>query len=149
MNESAFIVATGQLQKVLGAEISRHPHGQAYCGVALDRQAALVVGAVTGNLMMLAAQDACSPPTLTRERECSWVLGLAVYQVWAEGYRASGDRADATLLGTARAATFRGAVEIIRDRSDTPELFTVKGDRCFFWECELFDNEADARRRFG
>ena len=72
-----------------------------------------------------------------------------MYQVWAEGYRASGDRADATLLGTARAATFRGAVEIIRDRSDAPELYTFKGDLCFFWECRLFDNEADARRRFG
>lgn len=141
MNVSAFIVATGQLQTALTAEISRHPRGQAYCGVVLDRPAALVVGAVAGNLMMLAAQAACSPPASIREHECSWV--------WAEGYRASGDRSDATLLGTARAATFRGAVEIIRDRSDAPELYTFKGGLCFFWECRLFDNEDDARRRFG
>lgn len=28
-------------------------------------------------------------------------------------------------------------------------LYTFKGERCFLWGCELFDNEADARRRFG
>lgn len=31
----------------------------------------------------------------------------------------------------------------------TPDLYTFKGARCFLWGCELFDNEADARRRFG
>lgn len=143
MNVSAFLVATGQLQRAMAAEL---PQG---LGFALDHAAARVVGAVVGNLLVVAAQDACAPPEMPREYECSWVLGLTVYQVWAEGYRASGDRADATLLGTARAATFRGAVEIIRDRSDAPELYTFKGDLCFFWECRLFDNEADARRRFG
>lgn len=52
-------------------------------------------------------------------------------------------------LGTARASSFRGAVDIIRDKSETPDLYTFKGARCFLWGCELFDNEADARRRFG
>lgn len=143
MNVSAFIVATGQLQRAMAAEL---PQG---LGFDLDHASAQVVGAVVGNLLVIAAQDACAPPEMPRECECSWVLGLTVYQIWAEGYRASGDRADATILGTSRAATFRGAVENIRDRSDTPELFTFKGERCFFWECELFDNEADAQRRFG
>lgn len=143
MNVSAFLVATGQLQRVMAAEL---PQGLSF---ALDHASARVVGAVVGNLLVAAAQDACAPPELPREYECSWVLGLTVYQVWAEGYRASGDRADATFLGTARASSFRGAVDIIRDKSETPDLYTFKGERCFFWECELFDNEADARRRFG
>ena len=136
MNVSAFLVATGQLQRAMAAEL---PQG---LGFALDHAAARVVGAVVGNLLVVAAQDACAPPELPREYECSWVLGLTVYQVWAEGYRA-------TFLGTARASSFRGAVDIIRDKSETPDLYTFKGDRCFLWGCELFDNEADARRRFG
>ena len=143
MNVSAFLVATGQLQRAMAAEL---PQG---LGFALDHAAARVVGAVVGNLLVVAAQDACAPPEMPREYECSWVLGLTVYQVWAEGYQASGDRADATFLGTARASSFRGAVDIIRDKSETPDLYTFKGDRCFLWGCELFDNEADARRRFG
>ena len=143
MNVSAFLVATGQLQRAMAAEL---PQG---LGFALDHAAARVVGAVVGNLLVVAAQDACAPPEMPRECECWWVLGLTVHQVWAEGYRASGDRADATFLGTARAASFRGAVDIIRDKSETPDLYTFKGDRCFLWGCELFDNEADARRRFG
>ena len=143
MNVSAFLVATGQLQRAMAAEL---PQG---LGFALDHAAARVVGAVVGNLLVAAAQDACAPPELPREYECCWVLGLKPYQVWAEGYRASGDRADAMFLGTARASSFRGAVDIIRDKSETPDLYTFKGERCFLWECELFDNEADARRRFG
>ncbi len=140
---SAFLVATGQLQRAMAAEL---PHG---LGFARDRSVALVAGAVVADLLLIASHDACEPPDLPREQECCWVLGLRPYQVWAEGYRASGDRADATFLGTARASSFRGAVDIIRDKSETPDLYTFKGDRCFLWGCELFDNEADARRRFG
>lgn len=71
------------------------------------------------------------------------------FQVWCEGYRASGDKADATFFGEVEALSFREAVESLRDKSDDPGLYTFRGARCFHWECELFDNEADARRRFG
>ena len=143
MNVSAFLVATGQMQRAMAAVL---PQG---LGFDLDLASARVVGAVVRNLLVVAAQDACATPsgqvpTSTRIHEAS-----QAYQVWAEGYRASGDRADATFLGTARASSFRGAVDIIRDRSETPDLYTFKGARCFLWGCELFDNEANARRRFG
>lgn len=71
------------------------------------------------------------------------------FQVWCEGYRASGDKADATLLGEVDAPTFREAVESLRDKHSEPGLFTFKGEQCFYWECKIFDNEADARRSFG
>lgn len=70
MNASAFLVATGQLQRAMADVL---PQG---LGLTLDHTVAGVVGSVVGNLLVIAAQDACTPPEMPREQECLWVLGL-------------------------------------------------------------------------
>lgn len=70
MNVSAFIVATGQLQRAMADVL---PQG---LGLTHDYAVARVVGGVVGNLLVVAAQDACMPPEMPREQECLWVLGL-------------------------------------------------------------------------
>jgi len=66
------------------------------------------------------------------------------YEVWAEGYKITGDSSGALLHGTAVAASFKEACDKVLKDSSTynPETLTD-------WGCRLFDNEADARVSFG
>lgn len=66
------------------------------------------------------------------------------YQVWVEGYSATGDRSTASLAGMAKASSFKEACEKV-----------YKDDRYFdskdltYWGCRLFDNWDDASKSFG
>jgi len=75
------------------------------------------------------------------------------FEVWCEGYRATVDRADATLLGRVVAADFDGAVRAVRDSMDDARsraCFEQQGvGRWTFWACRLWDNELDARESYG
>lgn len=76
---------------------------------------------------------------------------MKTWEVWSEGYLASGDRADTTFEGRAEAETFAEACRIAcveRGRwKIEPGSFDPKG--LTVWGCRLFDNEADARRAYG
>jgi hypothetical protein len=70
------------------------------------------------------------------------------WQVWSEGYRATGEDAPARLEGAAYAETFAEACRIVcvekgpweeKPGGFDPIHLTV-------WGCQLFDNGADARR---
>lgn len=65
-------------------------------------------------------------------------------EVWCEGYMATGDSAEARLLGKTRASTLKEACDKLysNDPSYDPERMT-------YWGCRLFDNEDDARKSFG
>jgi hypothetical protein len=92
---------------------------------------------------------------------------LKEYEVWSEGYMATGESGGATLHGKVMARSFREACNILmckhylewvtkmqdtnytgqRDNPDSgmsydPSHLTV-------WGCRLFDNEVDARKSFG
>lgn len=84
------------------------------------------------------------------------------FEIWAEGYVATGEHGTATLVGKGTGETFD---EAVRDyMSKTPnhgiEEYTkafrvteeqyknLKSNWCI-WGCRLFDNEADARKSFG
>lgn len=66
------------------------------------------------------------------------------YEVWAEGYQCTGESGGAHLMGTAEAASFKEACDIVcKDHSSyNPEQLTD-------WGCRLYPTEAEARRSFG
>ena len=76
---------------------------------------------------------------------------MHVYEIWSEGYAVTGDRGDASLMGTAVGATFREAC--IEFFSDPYDLHNYKrlfdAERLTFWGCKLFMTERAARKSFG
>lgn len=80
------------------------------------------------------------------------------YEVWSEGYRATGQSATAFKLinpkgdGTWEAETFSDACILAMKSSgysyqDIDKFYNpVKNS---FWGCRFFDNEKDAKRSFG
>ena len=75
---------------------------------------------------------------------------MGCYQIWAEGYRATGNEGEAIRLtdegvsaGTFQAACDKFALnhEGFREHYD-PKSLT-------YWGCKLFDNEDSARASFG
>lgn len=69
-------------------------------------------------------------------------------QIWAEGYRASGDSSGATYMGTEFASSLKEACDMLAKRDQGFAKY-YDSKRLTHWGCELFDNEADARRHFG
>lgn len=76
---------------------------------------------------------------------------MKTWEVWSEGYRATGDFARATLEGRVDAESFAEACRkacVDHGRwKEEPGGFDPK--RLTVWGCRLFDNEADARKAFG
>ena len=76
------------------------------------------------------------------------------YEIWVEGYAATGSYGEAQKIGEAEADSFDEAVQIIdeeikHDGRDFGELRHEKTGHWSFWGCRLFDNENDARASFG
>lgn len=75
---------------------------------------------------------------------------MEMHEVWAEGYRASGDSAGARLLGRVEADTFAEACDKLCSPADWQrQNGNYDPQRRTVWGCRLFNNEADARRAFG
>jgi hypothetical protein len=66
------------------------------------------------------------------------------FEIWMEGFAATGESAGASSHGEVEAPTFREAC-VARFKGDN--LFEEKS--LTYWGCRLFDNEADARQGFG
>lgn len=87
---------------------------------------------------------------------------LKEYEIWMEGYAATGERGYANLIGKAKGKTFNEACNNFRY---IEELKDYKGkviidigdklgldkeyDYPSIWACKLYDNEKDARKSFG
>jgi len=76
------------------------------------------------------------------------------FQIWTEGYAATGEHGDASLMGEAEGATFDEAVDafIAKHKEQNPNdahHWKGSGRNAAFWACRVFDNEADARKSFG
>lgn len=67
-----------------------------------------------------------------------------MFEVWVEGYAATGNNAAARKIGDVEADNFRDACEKLCGQGQVPAYNGVS-----IWGCRLFDNEADARREFG
>lgn len=85
------------------------------------------------------------------------------YEIWIEGYAATGERSNASFIGKAIGDSFHEACENFRypkdiTRPSDGNIIVHKGEplkldhsRSYpsIWACQLFDNEADARASFG
>jgi len=70
------------------------------------------------------------------------------FEIWSEGYAATGQSSGAIQIGIAGGHTFQEACKNwARVYCTSPECYNP--DRNAYWGCKLFDNEAEARRRFG
>jgi len=93
------------------------------------------------------------------------------FEIWCEGYAATGESSDATYFGKAMGNTFEeaclnfeftedkwadwGGIKIHSkgdklplDKNEDGSL-RLSGGRPTIWACRFFDNEADARKSFG
>ncbi|MEJ7831207.1 MAG: hypothetical protein WKF91_23580 [Segetibacter sp.] len=75
------------------------------------------------------------------------------YQIWSEGFAATGERGGATFHGKQMAETFDEACDLFfKGNSTYDSLLDGRDMKTLiraYWGCRLFDNEADARRSFG
>jgi len=71
---------------------------------------------------------------------------MKTWEIWSEGYSATGQSSGATLLGSFKTETFDEAVGKLEI---TPQPEQQPDKTWTFWGCRLFDNERDARRSFG
>jgi len=69
---------------------------------------------------------------------------VSIFQVWSEGYQATGNSSTAHYHGEYVADTFSKACAICFKDSGT---FNLK--KLTLWGCGLYDNESSARASFG
>jgi len=69
------------------------------------------------------------------------------FEVWMEGYAATGHSSKATFYGLYQAKTFKDAV-IEAVRSCLEEL-PFDEENLAYWGCKFYDNEPAARSTFG
>lgn len=72
---------------------------------------------------------------------------LTAYQIWSEGYSATGEHDTARLMGSSTGNSFREAcISFFDKRKDSGYFNSIS---LTYWGCHLFDNESDARKSFG
>jgi hypothetical protein len=70
------------------------------------------------------------------------------WEIWSEGWRATGEGGDATYWGSIVAKSFQEACGLLANKnSHFKESFDK--EKMQHWGCKLFDNELEARRTFG
>lgn len=70
------------------------------------------------------------------------------YQIWTEGYAATGESSRAIYHGISKGETFKQAVEnYIKENNWDEKLYN--SDKLTYWGCKFYDNENDARKSFG
>lgn len=72
---------------------------------------------------------------------------MSTFEVWAEGYAATGESGTATFFGMAEAPSFAAACAQLFNRPPHDAYFNAKA--LTYWGCRLFDNEEAARRAYG
>lgn len=71
------------------------------------------------------------------------------FEIWSEGYAATGESNGAYFHGKAAGETFEEACKNFRYPDGRPLSLDKNRDYPSIWACQLFDNEVDARRSFG
>jgi len=75
---------------------------------------------------------------------------MSTYQVWTEGYAATGDNSGAQFHGNYEGESFKDAVIAFRDSiADERSKSLIDLDRLTYWGCHFFDNAAEAQKSFG
>jgi len=72
------------------------------------------------------------------------------FEVWTEGYRATGESSKAQFHGKFEGNTFKEAVQAFKDSLTDPySISCIDVDGLNFWGCGFFDNYDDASKSFG
>lgn len=84
------------------------------------------------------------------------------FEIWMEGYAATGEHGTAQMIGKGLGKTFdeavkdfmsknprRGIEENGRNRYMSEDAYKNRRSNWNIWACNLFDNETDARKSFG
>ena len=91
---------------------------------------------------------------------------MKTFEIWMEGFAATGESGTAQKIGEAEGETFEEAVMAFTQPEDVVskydhKVIVSKGDtlnldkdhdgklKLSIWACRLFDNEQDARKSFG
>lgn len=75
---------------------------------------------------------------------------MKAFEVWSEGYAATGEHGSAQLHGIFVGETFRDAVEnCVKTWLPSEVRQYYNAERLTYWGCRFFDNETDARKLFG
>lgn len=74
---------------------------------------------------------------------------LRTWDLWVEGYEATGQRRGAKFCGKFKGASLKDAVIAYRDSLNPTAAAYISVDGMTEWGCRFFDNEADARKAFG
>lgn len=71
------------------------------------------------------------------------------YQVWREGYSATGDTQPAALVGTAMATSWQEARDMVYAQQSEADQRHWNKFKTTIWGCRLFRTEEEARKSFG
>ena len=74
---------------------------------------------------------------------------MCYYDIWIEGYAATGERGSAQRVTIAQGESFKEACVNAYQRGKFHGYGSFDAKNLSLWACRLFDNEADARRSFG
>lgn len=75
-------------------------------------------------------------------------MKIKQYQIWTEGYAATGESSGAIYHGLSKGKTFKQAVEnFIEENNWDKKLYN--SEKLTYWGCKFYDNESDARKTFG
>lgn len=69
------------------------------------------------------------------------------WEIWCEGYRATGEHGTAQMMGRAQGKTFQEACDAFFAQRNDASFYDAKTLR--YWACGLYDNEARARKNYG
>jgi len=70
------------------------------------------------------------------------------YDIWCEGYRATGQSSGAVLLGHCVGIDLKDACRNLA-KKDQNFARHFNEENMSFWGCSIYDNGADARKSFG
>lgn len=70
------------------------------------------------------------------------------YDIWCEGYVATGGSSGANLLGHCVGKDLKDACKNLA-KKDKEFAIYFDEERMTFWGCRIYDNGADARKSFG
>lgn len=132
---------------------NRYPHGAKYMPVSQEVQLNNVADANAHRQMLkelekMGYTNFEQVMTLLRLKRHE-VLQEREFQIWAEGYQATGEHGEARLVGTQKAYSFHDACTMYYETQDASAKAYWNPDRTAIWGCRLFDNEVDARKSFG
>lgn len=73
------------------------------------------------------------------------------FELWVEGYAATGESSGAQCLSTIEGTDFNDAVKnyVEKLRAGEKIYWNFRDGRWGCWGCRAFDNETDARKAFG